>query len=108
MYDLEFYLYGIIPMIVGILIMWQSIQISSKRRMIVSWLITFIIFVAFALAEYMLFLISFTEAWPTYLPHILLILNLILLGIQLLIKNRKPRITSSANNREQPFVATKS
>ncbi|MBG6186708.1 hypothetical protein [Flavobacterium sp. CAN_S2] len=89
MYDLEFYLYGIIPMIVGILIMWKSIQISSKRRMVVSWVITFIIAISFALAEYMLFLISFTEAWPTYLPHILLALNLILLGIQLLLKNRK-------------------
>ena len=89
MYDLEFYLYGIIPMIVGILIMWKSIQISSKRRMVISWVITFIIAISFALAEYMLFLISFTEAWPTYLPHILLALNLILLGIQLLLKNRK-------------------
>jgi hypothetical protein len=89
MYDLEFYLYGIIPMIVGILIMWKSIQISSKRRMVVSWVITFIIAISFALAEYMLFLISFTKAWPTYLPHILLALNLILLGIQLLLKNRK-------------------
>jgi hypothetical protein len=89
MYDLEFYLYGIIPMIVGILIMWKSIQISLKRRMVVSWFITFIIAVSFALTEYMLFLISFTEAWPTYLPHILLALNLILLGIQLLLKNRK-------------------
>ncbi len=76
-------------MIVGILIMWKSIQISSKRRMVVSWVITFIIAISFALAEYMLFLISFTEAWPTYLPHILLALNLILLGIQLLLKNRK-------------------
>ena len=89
MYDLEFYLYGIIPMIVGILIMWKSIQISLKRRMVVSWFITLIIAVSFVLAEYMLFLISFTEAWPTYLPHILLTLNLILLGIQLLLKNRK-------------------
>jgi len=89
MYDLEFYLYGIIPMIVGILIMWKSIQISSKRRMVISWVITFIIAISFSLAEYMLFLISFTEAWPTYLPHILLALNLILLGIQLLLKNRK-------------------
>ena len=94
MYDLEFYLYGIIPMIVGILIMWKSIQISTKRRIIISWLISFIIFVSFALAEYMLFLISFTEAWPTYLPHILLMLNLILLGIQLLIKKRKSEIIS--------------
>ena len=89
MYDLEFYLYGIIPMIVGILIMWKSIKISLKKRMILSWFITFIIAVSFALAEYMLFLISFTEAWPTYLPHMLLTLNLILLGIQLLLKNRK-------------------
>ncbi len=89
MYNLEFYLYGIIPIIVGILIMWKSIQISLKRKMVVSWFITFIIAVSFALAEYMLFLISFTEAWPTYLPHILLALNLILLSIQLLLKNRK-------------------
>ena len=89
MYNLEFYLYGIIPIIVGILNMWKSIQISLKRKMVVSWFITFIIAVSFALAEYMLFLISFTEAWPTYLPHILLALNLILLSIQLLLKNRK-------------------
>jgi hypothetical protein len=89
MYDLEFYIYGIIPMIVGILIMWKSIQTSLKRKMVVSWFITFIIAVSFALAEYMLFLIRFTEAWPTYLPHILLALNAIMLSIQLLLKNRK-------------------
>ncbi|MBA4153952.1 MAG: hypothetical protein C0512_06355 [Flavobacterium sp.] len=89
MFDLEFYLYGIIPMIFGILIMWKSIQISTKRRKIVYWIITLIIFVSFSLAEYILFLMIFTEAWPTYTPHILLILNLILLVIQILIKNLK-------------------
>jgi hypothetical protein len=94
MYDLEFYLYGIFPMIIGILIMFKSIQNSLKRKMILNWLITLVIFVSFGLAEYMLFLICFTEAWPTYLPHILLVLNLILLGIQFFIKNRKSVIIS--------------
>ena len=88
MYDLGFYIYGIIPMIVGVLIIWKSIQISSKKRIIVSWFITFIIALSFLLSEYMLFLICFTDAWPTYLPLVLLVLNFILLGIQLLVKNR--------------------
>ncbi len=94
MYDLEYYLYGIFPMIIGMLIMLKSIQISLKRKMILNWLITLVIFVSFGLAEYMLFLICFTETWPTYLPHILLVLNLILLGIQFLIMNRKSVIIS--------------
>ena len=99
MYDLELYLYGIIPIIIGILIMLKSINVSLKRNMILNWLITLVIFVSFGLAEYMLFLITFKGAWPTYLPHILLVVNLILLGIQLLIKNRKSGITSLPNNR---------
>ena len=56
-------------MIVGILIMWKSIHISLKRRMVVSWFITFIIAVSFALAEYMLFLISFTSMANIFTAH---------------------------------------
>jgi hypothetical protein len=89
MNDLEFYLYGIIPMIITLLIMVKSIQILFKRKMFLNWLMTLLIFVSFSLAEYMLFLISFTQAWPTYFPYLLLVLNLILLGIQLLLNNRK-------------------
>jgi hypothetical protein len=94
MNDLEFYLYGIIPMIITLLIMVKSIQILFKRKMFLNWLMTLLIFVSFSLAEYMLFLISFTQAWPTYFPHLLLVLNLILLGIQLLLNNRKSEINS--------------
>ena len=88
MFDLEFYVWGILPMLVGLLILLKSIQISFLRKTILNWIILAIILLSSFLAEYILAIITFTDAWPSYLPHILLLLNLILLFTQLLIKNK--------------------
>ena len=86
--DLEFYVWGILPMLVGLLILLKSIQISFLRKTILNWIILAIIFLSSFLAEYILVIITFTDAWPSYLPHILLSLNLILLFTQLILKNK--------------------
>ena len=88
MFDLEFYVWGILPMLVGLLILLKSIQISFLRKTILNWIILAIILLSSFLAEYIHAIITFTDAWPSYLPNILLLLNLILLFAQLVIKNK--------------------
>ena len=88
MYDLELYLYGILPMIIGLFILFKSIQILLKKLTILNWIISVLILLSTLLAEYILAFIIFKEAWPTYLPHILIIFNLILLFAQIKIKNK--------------------
>ena len=83
MFALEFYLYGIFPMIIGLIIFLKSIQISVRKRKFLNWILLIIIFFSTLLAEYMLGIITFTNAWPTYLPHPLIGFNLILLLIQI-------------------------
>ncbi len=88
MFDLEFYVWGILPMIIGLLILLKSIQVSLARKTILNWIILTIILLSSLLAEYILAIITFTDAWPSYFPHILLTFNLILLFAQIIIKNR--------------------
>lgn len=90
MFDLEFYIWGILPMIIGLLslILLKSIQISFLRKTILNWIILAILLLSSFLAEYILAIITFTDAWPSYLPHLLLAFNLILLFVQILLKNK--------------------
>jgi len=83
MFDLEFYLCGIFPMIIGFLILLKSFQISVRRKTVLNWIILFLLFFSTLLAEYILGVITFTNAWPTYHPHILIGINLILLLVQI-------------------------
>lgn len=88
MFDLEFYVWGILPIIIGLLIVLKSFQISFLRKTIFNWIILAIILLSSFLAEYILAIITFTDAWPSYLPHLLLTFNLILLFVQILLKNK--------------------
>lgn len=88
MYDLKFYVWGILPMIIGLLILLKSIQISFIRKTILNWIILSVIILSSSLAEYILAIIILTDAWPSYLPHILLSFNLILLFAQIFLKNK--------------------
>ncbi|MGQ7947599.1 hypothetical protein [Flavobacterium sp. WC2509] len=90
--DLELYLYGILPMIFGLFILLKSIQILSNGKTILNWIISTIILVSTLFAEYILAFVLFKEAWPTYLPHILILFNLLLLFAQIKIKKRNAQI----------------
>lgn len=84
MLDLEFYIYGIFPMIIGLLILLKSFQITSRKKTGLNWILLVLLFSSTLLAEYILGFITFKNAWPTYLPHILIGINLILLVVQIL------------------------
>lgn len=84
MFDLEFYLYGIFPMIIGFLILLKSFQILTRRKTFLNWILLTVLFFSTLLAEYILGVITFTNAWPTYVPHLLIGFNLIILSIQIL------------------------
>ena len=75
-------------MIIGLLVLLKSIQSLTNAKTILNWIISTIILLSTLFAEYILALVIFKEAWPTYLPHILIILNLLLLLAQRKIKKR--------------------
>lgn len=89
MYDLEVYIFGIIPMILGLLILVKSIQLSINRNTIQHRKIMLTIIISSIPAEYMLGMISFCGAWPSFIPHILLLFNIILLTYQFLMNRKK-------------------
>lgn len=81
--DVELLFFGIIPMIIGIVILLKSIQICFRQKKFFDWIFLILISGTTFLAEYMLVLMFFTDAWPTFLPYILIILNLVLLFFQI-------------------------
>jgi hypothetical protein len=84
----EFYYWFLIPTIIAVFIFTNSIIILVKRRKMINWILTMFIFSVIIFSEYMLGVIFFLDAWPTYLPHIGIGLALIIYGIQFFL-NRK-------------------
>lgn len=87
MIDFELFVYGIIPMILGIIILFKSFQITKNQKKLFDWILFFGLLLSTLFAEYILLVIFFKDAWPTFLPHILIIANLLMLLYQ--IYNRK-------------------
>src|SRR5688572_28841480 len=85
----EFYFWFLIPTLVAIFIMWRSIIISLKRKSVESWIFTSIIFVFLGLSEVILYQIFFLDSWPSFIPHGLILLSLILLGVQTITRKKK-------------------
>jgi len=90
----EFYYWFLIPSIIAVFVLIKSILILLKKRSWISWIFTILIIILVAFSEYILYVIFFTDAWPTYLPHFGIGLALIIYGIQYLInRNTKSKIT---------------
>ena len=78
----EFYYWFLIPTVVAVCTFIKSIVTFTKKRSIVNWLLTILIINLVIFSEYILVEIFFMDAWPSYLPHIGIILALIVYGIQ--------------------------
>jgi len=86
----EFYLWFLLPSIIGLFIILRTIFISLKRKSILSWVFTFIIFTLITLSEIILYQIFFQGSYPTFIPHLMIGFSLIIFTVQIIIKSKKP------------------
>jgi len=86
--DLKLLLWGYIPMIIAFAEIIWSLKLLLKNPLFLNVLLSISITLMNTLSLYVLYLIFFTEAWPTFIPYILIGISTIFIIIQI-IKNRK-------------------
>jgi hypothetical protein len=86
--DLETVIYGYIPILIGLFEIFISIYLTKNRKKIFDFIVSFLILIFNSLAIYILVKILM-DSWPSYTPHILILLSTILLIIQYLIFKKK-------------------
>jgi len=86
--DLKLLLFGYIPMIIAFAEIIWSLKLLLKNPLFLNVLLSISITLMNTLSLYVLYLIFFTEAWPTFIPYILIGISTIFIIIQI-IKNRK-------------------
>jgi hypothetical protein len=69
----------------------KSITLSLKRKTWWNWLISTTIILIITFAEVILYQIFFQGAWPTFIPHIIIGVSIILSGMQLIIQKLEER-----------------
>ena len=85
---LKLLLWGYIPMIIAFAEIIWSLKLLLKNPLFLNVLLSISITLMNTLSLYVLYLIFFTEAWPTFIPYILIGISTIFIIIQI-IKNRK-------------------
>ena len=85
---LKLLLFGYIPMIIAFAEIIWSLKLLLKNPLFLNVLLSISITLMNTLSLYVLYLIFFTEAWPTFIPYILIGISTIFIIIQI-IKNRK-------------------
>jgi len=86
--DLELLLWGYPPMIIAAFEIIWSLKLLLKSSLFLNILLSISITLLNTVSLYVLYLMFFTETWPTYVPYILIGISTILIIIQT-IKNRK-------------------
>jgi hypothetical protein len=71
-----------IPALVSLFVLFKTTLISMKKKIFLSWLLTVIIWIAVVFSLIMFGNMYFYDAWPSFLPHILIGISLLLLLLQ--------------------------
>lgn len=87
----EFYFWFLIPSAIAIFVLVKSIKILIQNRNWKNWTMTPIIALIVILSEYILSVIFFMDAYPTYLPHIGIGLASFIYGFQAYLNNDTDR-----------------
>lgn len=82
--DLEIVVYGYIPIVIAIFEILASLYLTKNRKRAFGFIVSFLIVVFNSLAIYILVEILL-NAWPSYTPHLLILLSTVLLIAQYLI-----------------------
>ena len=86
--DLKLLVWGYLPMIIAFIEIIWSLELLLKSSLFLNVLLSISITLLNTFSLYVLYLVFFIEAWPTFVPHILIGISTILIIIQI-IKNRK-------------------
>jgi len=81
--DLEAVIYGYIPIVIAVLEIIATFYLTKNKKNLFGFIVSILILVANSLSIYILVQILL-DAWPSYTPHILILLSTILLIIQYL------------------------
>jgi uncharacterized membrane protein len=87
----EFYYWFLIPTFIAIFVLVKSTIVLKKKRSLINWALTILVISLVVFSEYILGVIFFMDAWPTYLPHIGIGLALIIYGIQFFVNKNTSR-----------------
>lgn len=85
--DLEIVVWCYIPILIGLLVIGGSVFLTAKSRNIIGLVASFLITTFNSLAIYILVQVV-TGAYPTYIPHIFILVALILLVVQYFLKKK--------------------
>ena len=89
--NFEIVIYGIIPIGIALFEIIATVYLTKKKMNLFGFIVSFLILVFNSLSIYILFKILL-DAWPSYTPHILILLSTVLLIIQFLIFKKKKTI----------------
>jgi hypothetical protein len=95
--DLEEIVWGYIPIIIGLIeIIYSGISLNKKR--IISRLVTFLIILTLNILAIYILIQMIIGAWPTFLPHIIILISTLILIIQKIIrfKNRNKTFANTS------------
>ena len=93
----EFYFWYLIPTIIAIAITIKSILLSKERKKYPNGVFTFSIIILILPAEEVLYKIFFTGAWPTYMPHAMIGLAMVLFCLQYFLAGKRKVKTPTSN-----------
>ena len=85
--DFELLFYGLLPITIGIFEIIYSSYLTSKNKNIFGFIATILITIFNIMAVYMLMKIL-DEAWPSFLPHFLILISSVIFIIQIIINKR--------------------
>ena len=88
MYDTTFFIWGIVPMTLGLTVILKAIQLYFKTKRILHLFAMIWILTSTVLSEFMLYMMFFRNAWPVYTAHLLILLNSILISFLILFNRR--------------------
>jgi uncharacterized membrane protein YczE len=94
--DLEYLVWGIIPLIIAVCEIIYSVYLTYKKQKLNGFISTLLIIILNGLAIYILAQILL-DAYPTYTPHLFILISTIILIIQYY--KRKKTVANTVYNK---------
>jgi hypothetical protein len=79
----DFFYWFLIPTVISLFVFTKSIMTLNKKRNLTNWIITTLILISILFSESILYTVFFFDAWPTYLPYLVMSFAFIIYIIQL-------------------------
>lgn len=80
--DLSDFIWFILPVLISLFLMIKSLRNSLRNKSLLNLTLTILIWAAVTFSGIMLYNIFFKEAYPSYLPHLIIVGSIFLLLFQ--------------------------